>query len=91
MHKTLTLKAYKSTWVQTQNTEYKLKQYKLKVLKVSPFRNDEKLLCTWNIYTCNLKHLHKTHYILKNVNNIQNKPKFQKASIGYKFKNKHQP
>ena len=27
----------------TQNTEYKLKQYKLKVLKVSPFQNDEKL------------------------------------------------
>ena len=26
-----------------QNTEYKLKQYKLKVLKVSPFQNDEKL------------------------------------------------
>ena len=27
----------------TQNTEHKLKQYKLKVLKVSPFQNDEKL------------------------------------------------
>ena len=27
----------------TQNTEYKLKQYKLKVLKVSPLQNDEKL------------------------------------------------
>ena len=26
-----------------QNTEYKLKQYKLKVLKVSPLQNDEKL------------------------------------------------
>ena len=26
-----------------QNTKYKLKQYKLKVLKVSPFQNDEKL------------------------------------------------
>ena len=26
-----------------QNTEYKVKQYKLKVLKVSPFQNDEKL------------------------------------------------
>ena len=27
----------------TQNTEYKLKQYKLKVLKVSPLQNDENL------------------------------------------------
>ena len=27
----------------SQNTEYKLKQYKLKVHKVSPFQNDEKL------------------------------------------------
>ena len=27
----------------TQNTEYKLKQYKLKVLKVSPLQDDEKL------------------------------------------------
>ena len=27
----------------TQNIEYKLKQYKLKVLKVSPFQNDKKL------------------------------------------------
>ena len=36
-------------------------QYKLKVIKVSPPQNDEKLWCTWNIYTCNLKHLHKTH------------------------------
>ena len=26
-----------------QNTEYKLKQYKLKVLKVSPLQSDEKL------------------------------------------------
>ena len=26
-----------------KNTEYKLKQYKLKVLKVSPLQNDEKL------------------------------------------------
>ena len=26
-----------------QNTEYKLRQYKLKVLKVSPLQNDEKL------------------------------------------------
>ena len=26
-----------------QNTEYKHKQYKLKVLKVSPFQSDEKL------------------------------------------------
>ena len=26
-----------------QNTEYKLKQYKLKVLIVSPLQNDEKL------------------------------------------------
>ena len=26
-----------------QNTKYKLKQYKLKVLKVSPLQNDEKL------------------------------------------------
>ena len=26
-----------------QNTEYKIKQYKLKVLKVSPLQNDEKL------------------------------------------------
>ena len=26
-----------------QNTEYKLKQYKLKMLKVFPFQNDEKL------------------------------------------------
>ena len=43
MHKTLTLKAYKSTWVQTQNTEYKLKQYKLKVLKASPLQSDERL------------------------------------------------
>ena len=43
MHKTLTLKAYISTWVQTQNTEYKFKQYKLKVLKISLLQNDEKL------------------------------------------------
>ena len=28
---------------QTKNTEYKLKQYKLIVLKVSPLQNDEKL------------------------------------------------
>ena len=27
----------------SQNIEYKLKQYKLKVLKVSPLQNDEKL------------------------------------------------
>ena len=27
----------------SQNTEYKLKQYKLKMLKVSPLQNDEKL------------------------------------------------
>ena len=26
-----------------QNTKYKLKQYKLKVLKISPLQNDEKL------------------------------------------------
>ena len=26
-----------------QNTEYKLKQYKLKMLKVSPLQSDEKL------------------------------------------------
>ena len=26
-----------------QNTEYKLKQYKLKVLKISPLQSDEKL------------------------------------------------
>ena len=26
-----------------KNTEYKLKQYKLKVLKISPFQSDEKL------------------------------------------------
>ena len=44
-----------------QNTEYKLKQYKLKVLKVSLIQSDEKLWCTWNIYICNLRHLHKTH------------------------------
>ena len=36
-------------------------QYKLKMLKVSPPQNDEKLWYTWNIYTYNLKHLHKTH------------------------------
>ena len=27
----------------SQNTEYKLKQYKLKVLKVSPLQSDERL------------------------------------------------
>ena len=27
----------------SQNTEYKLKQYKLKVFKVSPIQSDEKL------------------------------------------------
>ena len=43
MHKTLTLKAYKSTWVQTHYIEKKLKQYKLKVHKVSPLQSDEKL------------------------------------------------
>ena len=36
-------KLTKATWVQIQNTEYKLKQYKLKVLKVSPLQNDEML------------------------------------------------
>ena len=41
MHKTKPKKLTKATWVQT--IEYKLKQYKLKVLKVSPLQNDEKL------------------------------------------------
>ena len=50
---------YKATvqkWYSKENA-----QYKLKVLKVSLLQNDEKLWCTWNMYTCNLKHLHKTH------------------------------
>ena len=37
------------------------------------------------------QHGYKTQYVLKNIINIYNIPKFQKASMSYKFKNKHYP
>ena len=37
------------------------------------------------------QHGYKPHYILKNIINILNIPKLQKASMSYKFKNKHYP
>ena len=41
--KTNPKKLQKKHGYKLQNTEYKLKQYKLKVLKVSPLQDDEKL------------------------------------------------